>query len=696
VTLFLRMLEQPADGKPEMLQRVVKMLNEPGPVAASLDRLFFERDSASFSAAPGSPFAYWISQAVLNIFRTKPRLNSGNTTVVSTNPLNDDFRYIRAWWEISEHASGWKTWAKGGAYSPIYYDVETVVCWDPIRESYSGFLGTESRQRVRPVASVQYFFRPGLTWPRRTNGLSFRVMTKGSIFADKGPGVFVDGDTVETLLALSALLNSRIFGYLVSAQLARTELAQSYEVGLIQQTPVPTLSKSDAAVLAGLARRAWSLKRSLDTTNERSHAFVLPPGLNEKIFKLDRGAVGRELREIEKQIDLVVFSIYGIGPEDRVTIAAFSNHTPCSEPAGDCDTRDRAEAAAIDEGAPATAQADALAAWLVGVEFRRFDPRLATGERAIAPEPEPFDALPPRSPGMYPEGEQPADRLDILVDDEGHLDDLAERVRILAERVEVDVPESLRGWLAKEFFPLHIKMYSKSRRKAPMYWQLATPSSSYSVWLYIHAFNNDTLFRVQNDYVAPKLAHEERRLESLRSELRDGATATQRKALAAQKALVEDLRAFLDEVKRVAPLWKPNLDDGVVINFAPLWRLVPQNKSWQKELKATWDALCEGQYDWSHLAMHLWPERVVPKCAKDRSLAIAHGLEQVFWVERGDSKWLGRQPPTRSVEELVRERSSRAVKSALKDLLEAVACDGRSARPRGRRRTTAAGEGASG
>jgi hypothetical protein len=25
--------------------------------------------------------------------------------------------------------------------------------------------------------------------------------------------------------------------------------------------------------------------------------------------------------------------------------------------------------------------------------------------------------------------------------------------------------------------------------------------------------------------------------------------------------------------------------------------------------------------------MRLWPERVVPKCAKDRSLAIAHGLE---------------------------------------------------------------------
>lgn len=279
---------------------------------------------------------------------------------------------------------------------------------------------------------------------------------------------------------------------------------------------------------------------------------------------------------------------------------------------------------------------------------------------------------------MYPEGEEPVDRPDILVDDQGHGDDLAARAQAVAERVKVDVPENLRSWLAKDFFPLHIKMYSKSRRKAPIYWQLATASAGYSVWLYIHAFTKDTLFRVQNDYVAPKLAHEERRLEALTAEQRDGATAAERKALAEQQALVEELRAFLAEVKRVAPLWNPDLDDGVIINFAPLWRLVPQHKAWQKELKSTWDALCEGKYDWAHLAMHLWPERVVPKCATDRSLAIAHGLEDVFWEEDAAGKWRVRvQGAGFRVQEvidgLVRERTSAAVKDALKSLLDAPA-----------------------
>ena len=123
-------------------------------------------------------------------------------------------------------------------------------------------------------------------------------------------------------------------------------------------------------------------------------------------------------------------------------------------------------------------------------------------------------------------------------------------------------------------------------------------------------------------------------------------SAKERKEIAEQEAFVGELRSFLDEVKHVAPLWNPVLDDGVVLTMAPLWRLIPQHKPWQRELKSKWDELAAGKYDWAHVAMHLWPERVVPKCATDRSLAIAHGLEDVFWVEADDGKWRPRPTPT--------------------------------------------------
>ena len=440
-------------------------------------------------------------------------------------------------------------------------------------------------------------------------------------------------------------------------------------VGILQKMPWARVEPSAQAA----ARKAWSLKRNLETSNEISHAFVRPKGIGGGNAGSDQDKVERELEAIQSQIDDAAFKVYGISPEDRGAIESQSSLTNSSDLQEE--ETDRSEETQGDE-ALIDSDANALKSWFVGVAFDRFDPRLATGERALPPEPEPFDPLPSRSPGMWPKGKEPAEHNIILVDDESHGDDLTARVRANADRIHIDLQEDLRAWFAHEFFPLHIKMYSKSRRKAPIYWQLATPSASYSVWLYIHSYTDDTLFRVQNDYVAPKLAHESRLLGSLRDELGDGGTASQRKQMAAQETFVEELRTLLEEVKRVAPLWNPNLDDGVIINFAPLWRLVPQHKAWQRELKATWDALCKGKYDWSHLAMRLWPERVVPECVDDRSLAIAHGLEDVFWVEGDNGKWKPREELTRAVHVLVAERSSEAVKAALKSLMEAPDLNG--------------------
>jgi hypothetical protein len=229
----------------------------------------------------------------------------------------------------------------------------------------------------------------------------------------------------------------------------------------------------------------------------------------------------------------------------------------------------------------------------------------------------------------------------------------------------------LRTWLRSGFFEHHLKRHSKSRRKAPILWQLGVPSARYSIWLYAHRLTRDSLFALGRDVVAPKLALEERRLTDLIGEVGPNPTAKQRTVVDAQTTLVAELRDLVTEVRRVAPLWDPDLDDGIVLVSAPLWRLVPAYKPWQKELKGRWDDLVAGKYDWAHTAMYLWPERVVPKCATDRSLAIAHGLEDVFWVEGLDGKWTRRAQPTSPLEELVAERTSPAVGAALADLLAA-------------------------
>lgn len=502
----------------------------------------------------------------------------------------------------------------------------------------------------------ELYGRSGITYGKKTTTFSAQVMPEGGIFSFEGIGVFPQRS--EDTWWLLGYLNSTFVRWYLNATCGLHK-----NPPYLRNVPVPEFDEAARQRLATWAKSGWASQVSVAKHDERSPFFIGGPSRSNEEGITPMGSI---LSDIDREVERWT----GIRSAELVGEEAKSNEGLESESEDSDDSN--SDSATTSAGLPEKLS------WLVGVSFGRFDPRLATGERAIPLEPDPFAPLPAQSRGTWPANEAPAQRA-ILVDDEGHTDDMAACVRAVAERVHVDVPENLRGWLARDFFPLHIKVYSKSRRKAPIYWQLATPSANYSVWLYIHAFSKDTLFRVQNDYVGGergKLAHEERRLESLTRELRDGATPFKRKELAAQESFVEELRTFLEEVKRVAPLWNPDLNDGVIINFAPLWRLVTQNKSWQKELKSIWDALCDGKYEWSHLAMHLWPERVVPKCAKDRSLAIAHGLEDVFWVEGTDGKWTARKTPTHRVEELVRERTSPAVKSALKSLLEAPAAAG--------------------
>ncbi|MFP4029739.1 MAG: hypothetical protein ACLFWL_18325 [Candidatus Brocadiia bacterium] len=343
-----------------------------------------------------------------------------------------------------------------------------------------------------------------------------------------------------------------------------------------------------------------------------------------------------------------------------------------------------------------------LISYAAGVGFGRWDIRIALGEAPkVADNYDPFTPVPSVAPAelQFSEQSEPLQEYPVkiaaggvLVDDPGHPQDILRRIQEVfrtlwgevngdkryREAIEIidEGADSLRNYFRKKgntgFFLQHVKRYSKSRRNAPIYWQLATPSVSYAVWLYYHRFTRDTMYKVQNDYVEPKLQHEERRLNEMRSALGSDASSRERKEVEEQEEFVEELRQFRDEVARVAPLWNPNLNDGVIINYAPLWRLVAPRK-WQKRCKKTWGKLVDGEYDWAHLAMHLWPERVVPKCADRRDLAIAHDLEEVFWEETEDGDWEPRDVSDEKINELIDERTSTAVKAALEDLLSAPA-----------------------
>ncbi|RWM12911.1 MAG: type II restriction endonuclease subunit M [Mesorhizobium sp.] len=681
MTVFFRLIDESDKG--EALLRLCQSVNHPE------SELVFIRNPEEFSAIPGTPFAYWALDNSVRAYRIHNSFERQGNFAGQGVATADNFRFIRLHWEMNLAESDDSSWfglAKGGAATKYYGDIYLKILWRGDGAEFKAWAGSlyDNSHWSRITMNYAKYGLFGLTWSRRSMAFAVRALPAKCVFGDKGPAIFTETQTASSLLFTCALLNSKAYKYLLGLQLSRVDLAKSYETGIVGRTPFPAVTEEAGTRLASLALDIWRNLRILDAKNEISHAFLLPSLLLRKIMKCGTHEMLTDCSLLQADVDDIAFRLYGFQGKDRAAIETLDDNGAVAG-----DGRERAVAARSeddeDEADGAAGDTEAMLSWAVGVSFGRFDIRLATGERPVPPEPGPFDPLPQKSPGMVPEGNAPFMLCrGVLVDDLGHADDLTMRVAAVYERVGEPVPhlETLRRSLSREFFPAHIRMYSKSRRKAPIYWQLSTPSASYSVWLYVHESTEDTMFRVQNDYVAPKLSHMQRQLEGIRAEAGSNPTGAQRKEILAQESVVEELQILFDEVKRVAPLWNPHPDDGVIINFSPLWRLVPQHKPWQTELKTTWNALCSGNFDWAHLALRLWPERVVPKCATDHSLAIAHGLEKVFWVESDDGKWTQRPAPTRQIDELVRERTSVAVKAALKELTEASAPNGPTARTR--------------
>jgi hypothetical protein len=636
-----------------------------------------------FRHFPKVPFLYWVPTGILQMFARLTPFEGKDRWVRCGMGTLDDFRFVRCWWEVSssrlheqsddvEDSRPWVTYAKAGEASPFVIDMPLVVNFGQNGKEVKVFVEDRVGSPSRKIQSERFYRRPGIQFGRRVRLFSPAALPAQVIFSDSANAVFVDQDQESVLYGYLALLNGRVSRALFSAFAP----ARKMEVGYLQRMPVPRVRRNDVA-LSDLGRegaadaiRRLSLREAsryftgfrevqVESHPERDGAFS---------SRLDRAAAGR----FEVSDD----DIRALEETSETQLA----HSFLSEDAMEDDKDDRA-----------SGSQSLQLSWLVGVLFGRFDPRLRVGETPASVTLSPLDPFPSRAPGMWPEGDSGnAGRPGIIVDDDGHSEDIVAKIHAAAIEAKLEEVQHIRPWLSRDFFSFHLKMYSKGGRKAPIYWQLATPSARYSVWLYIHAFTRDTMYRVQNDYLVPKLILEERRLETMRQEVLDRSTAAERRALADQESFVDELRGFLDDMKRVAPLWNPDLDDGVIINFAPLWRLVPHHRPWQKELKTTWEALCTGKYDWTRLAMHLWPERVIPKCAMDRSLAIAHDLEDVFWEKATDGKWSARPRPTWPVGHLIQARTSPAVKDALQSLLSApTAASGAGAR----RRLSTAGRG---
>jgi hypothetical protein len=203
--------------------------------------------------------------------------------------------------------------------------------------------------------------------------------------------------------------------------------------------------------------------------------------------------------------------------------------------------------------------------------------------------------------------------------------------------IEAGADGDLRQFLSKDFFTQwHIKWYSiPYQAKAPVYWPLQSADRSYGFVLFHEKIDETTLYVLQRDYLDYKLNGLRQRIDDLTARM-EGLEGSAQKRVARQ---IQDLNETLEEVEAFAKTMarvvregyepEPNwIDDRVILRMAPLWELIPL---WEKYPKKHWRRLQEGEYDWSHIAMNYWPERVREACKENKSYAIAHGHPE--WYE---------------------------------------------------------------
>jgi hypothetical protein len=637
------------------------------------------------------PLAYWISASLRRRLRSLPALEGNGAEVRVGVQTSDDPRFVRAWWELDATRVGlgrrWTAFAKSSEYSPLWDDITWLMNWEDQGREVRAFDGSKPQ-------NFTFFGRSGVTYTARAVlGFNPRAFPDGCGFGHMGSVAFPIGMSGATLLGYLA---SRPLEYILSfsngsLQGKKGAYPNHYEVGQIKDLPWPAFTADELSRLHDIGTELSTLAMRLQEDAEETHQYVGRPNLAlaksiGELIRTTRTTKRHYVAEIARlrgELDTIVGRALGFDATDFEEMEREFSECEVST--------DGPWSPSFTTPSPeeVRAEARALVSELFGFAMSRFDIRAALGANPPRGRGGAFDAFPAVSPALLVDS--PADyplehlRDGIVVVDEGHPRDVVRLMRSVAsalwgeqaERLEEELVEhagvgTLRAYFSshgtKSFIEDHIRRYSKGRRSAPIYWRFGVSSGRYAVLVCSLSLTRDSLHRIADEYVQPKIHHEERRLDALRAEVAAGGGS--RQGSEDQEAFVGELRDLHAELLRVSDVWEPNLDDGVVVSSAPLWRLFDHD-GWRNSSRQTWMELVEHGHGWSHMAMRLWPEHTVPKCAEDRSLAIAHGLEDVFWEEGADGKWKRRHVPGELMRRLIAERTRPALVAALESLVAA-------------------------
>jgi len=614
-TYFRLVHERDAEAKREAFEEDLKALRS----GQQHPKVFHYRQK-DFDAIPGRPWVYWISNSLRKLFLDR---EDGLFTWCRGLSSGNNQRFYRYWWEVGKSQisfldkglnkhSKWFPLMKGGD-KRRWNDIKlNVINWANDGKEIKSFSGSAIR-------NADHYFQLGIGYNTIASGeVCFRIIPEGFIFDQSSNAIFANDIDIYELLGI---LNSKLATWIL-------RLSQTLNIVQEDFFRLPLSKKYKSKVIHDLAKKALEITENIINHDEASWGY-LHPFFN--VYEL--GSRLKSLENIENEVNAEVYKLFGVQESDRKKIKDELGKKEFLE--GLAESNEVAEIQDEEDISMKISDDISLAlSWIyyaAGIAIGRFEVGNPEGLGRGDFEPEVINAL---KPLVSSEG--------ILVNDPGQPLDLAGRCFKILEvilgekeassRVKTalgngDPLELLRDWFGRfsgspkdSFWKYHFQLY----RKRPVYWPLQSPGRLYTVWVFHERFTRDTLFHIRNNIVEPRLRMAERQIADLR--LRSETDRSARKEIDRLRDLCDDLGEFSKRLRAVAEKgYVPHIDDGVLLNAAPLHQLLP---SWPETEKA-WAELEKGEYDWAQQAMEYWPERVKEKCKTNRSFAIAHGLEEL-------------------------------------------------------------------
>ena len=165
-------------------------------------QLFYKANQLDFMIIPGCPIGYWVSDTIINLFKSKS--NIASETYPKFGMSNGDGAlYTRYWHEVSSNKVGtkWFKYDKGGPFRRWYGNRDYYVNWE--NDGYE--IKNNSKSAVR---NAEYFFKPHYSWTLVGSGkISVRYFESGFILDTASNCVYFKNNEPKYILGL---LNSNV------------------------------------------------------------------------------------------------------------------------------------------------------------------------------------------------------------------------------------------------------------------------------------------------------------------------------------------------------------------------------------------------------------------------------------------------------------------------------------------------------